>query len=88
MANLLERLANRLDLPAEVVANVPKVTVTGTERVLIENHRGILSYTDTEVEVGGSRGSSVRVRGAGLLLRAMDREMLLVTGTIVGIDVE
>lgn len=87
MATFLERLAERLDLPAEAVAGVPRVTVTGRERVLVENHKGLLSYTDTEVEVNG-RAVRVRIRGDGLLLRAMDREMLLVTGTIFGIDVE
>ena len=85
--HMLESLAGRLDLPADVMAGVPKVTVTGTSRVLVENHRGLLAYSDTEVAVDG-KGVRVRVRGDGLLLRAMDREMLLVTGTILGVDLE
>ena len=83
----LETLAGRLDLPAEVVAGAPKVTVTGASRVLVENHRGLLAYSDTEVAVDGG-STRVLVRGDGLLLRAMDREMLLVTGTITGVDLE
>ena len=83
----LETLAGRLDLPADGVAGAPKVTVTGTSRVLVENHRGLLAYSDTEVTVDG-KSTRVRVRGDGLLLRAMDREMLLVTGTILGVDLE
>ena len=82
-----ESLAGRFDLPAEVVTGVPKVTVTGTSQVLVENHRGLLAYSDTEVAVDG-KSVRVRVRGDGLLLRAMDREMLLVTGTILGVDLE
>lgn len=88
MAKFLEQLADRLDLPAEVVAGVPQVTLTGQTRVLIENHKGILSYTDTEVEVSGGKAVRVRVRGADLLLRAMDSEMLLITGNIIGVDIE
>ncbi len=87
MAELLERLARRLDLPAEVVAGVPLVTVTGKERVLVENHRGLLGYSDTEV-CAACKGGAVRVRGEGLLLRAMDHEMLLVTGTILSVEME
>ncbi|MBR1658687.1 MAG: sporulation protein [Oscillospiraceae bacterium] len=87
MAKLLERLAAGLDLPAEALAGTPRVTLTGAERVLIENHHGLLHYSDSAVEVGGS-GSHVRVRGDGLLLRAMNGEMLLVTGTIFGVDIE
>ena len=85
--HFLEALAGRFDLPADVVAGVPKVTVTGASRVLVENHRGLLAYSDTEVTVDG-KSTRVRVRGDGLLLRAMDREMLLVTGTILGVDLE
>ena len=81
MASVLERLAQRLDLPEEAVAGAPKVTVTGTDRVVIENHRGLLGYTEQEVEAACAHGR-VRVRGAELLLRAMDEEVLVVTGRI------
>lgn len=87
MARFCENLARRTDLPADIVAGALKVTLTGAERVLVENHRGILAYTDGLVEVGG-RGLLLRVRGEGLLLRAMDSEMLLVTGKISGLDLE
>lgn len=87
MASIMERLAARLDLPAEVMAGAPRVTVTGKQRVLVENHRGVLAYTEQEVSVGG-KTARVRIRGDGLLLRAMDRNSLLVTGTIFGIDME
>ena len=87
MARLREQLARRIDLPADIVAGTIKVTLTGTEQVLVENHRGILAYTDGLVEVNG-RGALLRIRGEKLLLRAMDSEMLLVTGNIFGVDLE
>ena len=87
MANILEKLANGLELPAEAMAGAPKVTLTGAERVLVENHCGVLSYSDGMVEVG-ARNAKVTIRGDGLLLRAMDREMLLITGHIFGVDIE
>ena len=87
MAHLREKLARRTDLPADIVAGTIKVTLTGTERVLVENHRGILAYTDGLVEVNG-KGVLLRIRGEKLLLRAMDSEMLLVTGKIFGVDLE
>ena len=83
----IDDLVERFDLPAETAAGAPKITVTGASRVVIENHRGLLEYSDTLIETGAGR-FQVRVRGDGLLLRAMDREMLLVTGTILGVDLE
>lgn len=87
MARFLEKLARRTDLPADILAGTIKVTLTGAERVLVENHRGILAYTDDLVEING-KGTLLRVRGEKLLLRAMDSEMLLVTGKIFGLDLE
>ena len=87
MTGLLEKLSERLDLPAEALAGAPRVTLTGSDRVLVENHRGLLNYTETELEIACGHGR-VRVRGADLLLRAMDAQMLLVTGRVTGVDVD
>ena len=87
MSKILEKLAERAELPAEAVAGAARITLSGRQQVLIEHHRGLLAYSDREVEVncGNLR---CRIRGDGLLLRAMTAEMLLVTGTIFGVDVE
>lgn len=87
MARLREKLARGADLPADIVAGTIKVTLTGAEQALVENHRGILAYTDGLVEING-KGILLRIRGEKLLLRAMDSEMLLVTGRIFGVDLE
>jgi len=87
MTGLLEKLSERLDLPAEALAGAPRVTLTGSDRVLVENHRGLLRYTETELEIACAHGL-VRVRGAELLLRAMDERMLLITGRVTGVDVD
>ena len=87
MAKWMEDLADRFDLPAEALAGVPRITLTGSGRVLIENHRGLLAYTGELVEVSGGR-LRIRIRGDGLTLRAMDQDSLLITGTIFGVDTE
>ena len=55
IADIPEEIAGRLDLPAETVAGVPKLTVTGRRRALIENHRGLLQYSRDCIEVDGGR---------------------------------
>ncbi len=87
MAKWIEELAERFDLPADTAAGAPKITVTGASRVIVENHKGLLEYSDTLIEIGAGR-FLVRVRGEGLLLRAMDNEVLIISGTIFGIDLE
>ena len=86
MGSLWNRVAERLDLPPEA-GNAIRVTLAGGRRLLVENHRGLLRFTPTEAEIAGA-GVRVRVRGDGLLLRAMTGEMLLLSGTVFGVDME
>ena len=86
-------IAERLDLPAESVAGVPKLTVTGRRRALVENHCGLLalgivgagifagSIRDIRIVVDGGR-VRVCIRGTNLQLVAMDSTALLISGTI------
>ena len=71
----------RLDLPAESVAGVPKLTVTGRRRALVENHCGLLEYSHECIVVDGGR-VRVCIRGTNLQLVAMDSTALLISGTI------
>ena len=83
---LLERTARAFDLPADGVAGLPHIDLVGDRELRIENHRGILSYGDREIHVGGG-SMVVRVRGEELRLRVMNVEELLITGKIMGVEV-
>ena len=87
MAGFWEELADQLDLPGDAAAGQVRVTMIGTARVLVENHRGLLAYGENAVEIRRT-GGLLRIRGDGLLLKAMDREAILVAGTIFGVDME
>lgn len=87
MSKFMENIAERFQLPAEVLGDLPRMTLTGNTQLLIENHRGLLGYTEECVEVGGGR-LRIRVRGADLRLKAMDADSLLIGGTIFGVDTE
>ena len=83
---LRETLADRFELPAGA-AGVVKVTLMGTRRVLIEDHRGLASYSRERIEVNAG-AHRVRIIGEALELAAMDREALLVTGRILSVELE
>lgn len=84
--DLPEETAERFELPPEAVAGMPRITITGRSRVLVENHRGLLEYGEDTVEVAGGR-IRVRIHGAELQLRAMDRNDLVITGRILSVEV-
>lgn len=84
---ILERTAEHLDLPGDLVAGLPKVELVGDREVRMSNHRGILSYGSEEIHISGG-GILLRVRGEGLELRAMTVGDLLITGKICGVDLD
>ena len=83
---LREEIADRLNLPAGA-AGVVRVTLMGARRALIEDHRGIASYSRERVEINAG-AHRVCIDGEGLELEAMDREALLVTGRILSVELE
>ena len=81
----LERTAQVFDLPADVVAGVPRLELVGTGELRMERHKGILAYGDREIHISGG-SYVVKVTGEELELRAMTGTELLITGQISGIQ--
>ena len=81
----LERTAHVFDLPADVVAGVPRLELVGTGELRMERHKGILAYGDREIHISGG-SYVVKVTGEELELRAMTGTELLITGRISGIQ--
>lgn len=83
---LLERTAQVFDLPGEVVG-LPRVELVGRHELRMSGHQGILAYGPEEIMVSGGR-LMFKVKGEGLDLRAMTAEELLITGTILSLELE
>ena len=82
---LLERVADTLDLPADMMAGLPRIEVVGNRELRMENHRGILAYSTEEIHISGGK-IVVQIRGANLELRAMNANELLIVGTLLGVE--
>lgn len=84
-SELLFRAAGALGEPGETAAGAPQVTVTGTGRLRVENHRGLVDYSEEELTLAAA-GFLLRVRGEGLELLAMTDLELVVTGSIRSLE--
>ena len=76
-----------LDIPKEVSTNIPKITITGFEEILIENFKGILEYEDFFVRISTHIGN-LNINGFNLKLSQMTEDDILVSGKIENIDFE
>ena len=83
--SLLERTAEVFDLTGDLVAGLPRVEITGSRELRMENHKGILAYGPEEIHVSGGK-LIIKIRGSNLELRAMNAGELLITGEIAGLD--
>lgn len=83
----LARLSASLELPADLVAGVPKLEVTGNGELVLEQHRGIERYSPEEVCIR-VRPGAVRVAGSGLYIRLMNSKRIALRGTIRSITLE
>ena len=74
-------LAETLSIPVESVSDLPVVCVRGNRSVCIENHRGIVGYSEDCVQIAVKRGS-VFVFGQGLQIACMSRHSLELRGKV------
>lgn len=81
------RVSKFLEIPREVISNVPKITITGFDEILIENFKGILEYEDFFVRISTSLGN-ININGFNLKLNQMTDDDIFVTGKIENIDFE
>lgn len=82
---VLEGVAELFDLPADVVAGLPRIELVGGRQLYLEHHRGIVSYSTETIDVNTPAGI-LRVRGAELSLLAMTAEELRIGGNIDAVE--
>ncbi len=76
-----------LDIPQEVSTNIPKITILGFEKMLVENYKSILEYQEFYIRISTYIGI-LNINGYELNLNEMTSDDLLITGKIDGIDFE
>lgn len=74
-------LANFLDLPPEVVLNLPQLIIFGNRRLSLQNHQGIMEYTGERVRVKVTNGE-VEVAGRELVIRSILQQEVVLEGFI------
>jgi sporulation protein YqfC len=78
---LRKNMTEALELPKEIMLNLPLITLVGREEVTIENYRGILEYSEEMVRIGTAAGV-LCLKGNGLCLKQLSAECMVVTGKV------
>ncbi|MBP2653858.1 MAG: sporulation protein YqfC [Firmicutes bacterium] len=83
----LERLARILEIPEDIVLDLPRITMLGNQQLLVENHKGIIEYAPFLVRIKLNQGELV-INGEELTLGNLAAEQILVEGTVAQIKYE
>lgn len=73
--------AKLLDLPQDVVLDLPRFTMIGNRQLYIENHRGVLHFASDTLRLALSQGS-MEIHGRELVLRTILPEEVFIEGII------
>ena len=84
-SRVLDTVAELFDLPADVVAGLPRLEMVGSRQLYLEHHAGILAYSEEQIDVNTPEGI-LRVRGERLTLTAMTAEELRIGGAIAAVE--
>jgi len=76
-----QKLANVLEIPQDIVLDLPRITMLGNRQLLIENHKGIIEYTSSFVRIKLNQGELI-IHGKELTLGNLQMEQILVEGTV------
>ena len=79
--DLIKTTLRLLDLPEDMDPRVPRVTVLGRERMLVENVSGIRRCTEGEVRLLTGCGTLI-VAGEGLLVKELGESRALIVGQL------
>ncbi|WP_404403957.1 YabP/YqfC family sporulation protein [Jeotgalibacillus malaysiensis] len=80
----LSRAADWLDLPEDLITDLPKIEWIALKTVKIENHKGLIHFSDTSIVFAVSHGS-LTITGKDLVTSSLSNEYASVHGDIVQI---
>ncbi|MBB6454315.1 sporulation protein YqfC [Salirhabdus euzebyi] len=74
-------VVKQFNLPEDVLFELPRITTIGQLHAYIENHKGLVTFTEKEILLKMKKGY-VRLRGENFVLKTMLQEEIIVEGKI------
>ncbi|MTI49408.1 MAG: sporulation protein YqfC [Firmicutes bacterium] len=85
MDEIKSSLSEILELPKDIVLDLPKITMIGNLQVYIENHKGIIEYSKQRIRINTNIGI-LRITGKDMYIRNIVTEEVIVVGEIAELE--
>ncbi|MDG5786546.1 sporulation protein YqfC [Evansella sp. AB-P1] len=70
-------ITDQMDLPPDVMMDLPRVTLIGNFHIYIENHKGVIRFTRKELRLRLTEGELLIVGDEFVIKNILPEEMLL-----------
>ena len=80
-----EKFTELLELPKELVLDIPRITIVGKGDMMVENYKGVIEYGSGRVRISTGIGV-VKISGAGLVIKEITSEDIIISGGIHSLE--
>ena len=80
-----EKFTEVLELPKELILDLPKLTIVGNRDMMIENYKGVIEYGSARIRVNTGLGA-IKITGEGLLIKEITSEDIIISGKIQALE--
>ena len=86
LENAKFNISEALELPIDIIMDLPKLTVVGNVEASLLNHKGIIEYTKETIRINTKSGV-FRIVGENLEIKTIFSEEIVITGLIENIEI-
>lgn len=83
-SSIREQFTEALDIPREVVIDLPVITIVGNREISIENFNRLIEYTNERIRLDTKSGV-ISMEGIDLEAKSMTAEIITIKGKIINI---
>jgi sporulation protein YqfC len=80
-----EKIISALELPKDLILDIPRMTIVGNRDILLENYKNILEFSCEQIRVATGLGV-IRISGENMQIREITCDNIAVSGEITGIE--
>lgn len=80
-------IAEKFDLPKDVVLNLPKITIIGNNEITIENHKGIILFERDIIKVN-TKVKVINIEGENFEILYIGDSTITISGRFKSVSYE
>ncbi|WP_129596771.1 sporulation protein YqfC [Anaerophilus nitritogenes] len=84
-SEIKESISELLELPKDIMLDLPRITLLGNLQIYIENHKGIIEYSKVRIRINTKNGI-LSILGTNLSIKTIITEEIIISGKVESIE--